>query len=80
MSETIERTETPRFRLIELEDGRQWLTDGHVGVNPESAVSMLALLSELAECECSASISEGMLWLEDCTSYNLVEIVRKAGA
>jgi hypothetical protein len=80
MSGTTERTEAPRFRLVELDDGRQWLTDGHVGMSPESAVRMLGILSELAECECSASISKGMLWMEDCTSYNLDEIVRKARA
>lgn len=68
----------PRFRLVELEDGRQWLTDGHVGVGAEEAVRMLGVLSELAECDCSATLSKGMLWLEDDTSYNLAEIVRKA--
>jgi hypothetical protein len=70
----------PDFRIVKLDDGRQWLTDLHVGVDCEAAIKMFALVSELASCECDASIRRGVLVLEDGTVHDLGALVNQARA
>lgn len=41
------------------------------------APEMLAILRQIAACNCSASIANGMLVLEDGTSYDLNKIIKE---
>lgn len=64
--------------VTQLDDGRDWLTDGHIGLSCDIAFKMLGVLKELSDCNCSASISNGFLELEDGTCYDLRQIIREA--
>lgn len=66
------------MNIVKLDDGREWLTDGHTGIACESAVKLLGILKELSDCNCSASIANGVLVLEDGTAYDLKHILKEA--
>ena len=46
------------FKVIKLDDGKDWLTDGHVGMSCEAAFKLLGILHELSACNCNASITD----------------------
>ena len=64
--------------VVRLDDGREWLTDGHTGIACETALNILGILQEIAACNCSASIANGMVVLEDGTTYDLNQIIKEA--
>ncbi len=66
------------FKVFKLDDGRDWLTDGHVGISCEAAFKLAGILRELSDCNCSASISDGVLQLEDGTNFNLKQLLKDA--
>jgi len=66
------------MRLVTLDDGRLWLTDGITGIECESAIKFMGILKELSDCNCNASLNDGLLWLEDGTNYDLKELLKKA--
>ena len=59
-----------RHSTCKLEDGREWLTDGISGIECHAAIKLLGIFKELSACNCTATIIEGMLVLEDGTSYD----------
>ncbi len=70
-----------KTRVVQLDDGREWLTDGHAGIACETALNILnilGILQEIAACNCSASIANGILVLEDGTTYDLNRIIQEA--
>jgi hypothetical protein len=66
------------FNIIKLDDGREWLTDGHTGIACDSAIRLLGIMQEIAACNCEASIVNGVLWLEDGTTYDVQKLVEEA--
>lgn len=57
---------------------RRVLSDGHITLDCQAAFKMLGILKELAACNCSATISNGILVLEDGTNYDLETLLKEA--
>jgi hypothetical protein len=66
------------FNVIKLDDGRDWLTDGHVGIGCDATFRVLGIMHEIAACNCNASISNGVLQLEDGTIFDLKQLLKDA--
>ncbi len=65
-------------KLFQLDDGRDWLSNGHTGIECESAIKMLGILQEIAVCNCNATIKNGGLFLEDGSFYDLKGLIEQA--
>lgn len=67
-----------KHKIIELEDGTEWVTDGrNEGFSIEGALDAKDLINQLKNCNCSLSINNGLLTLEDGTVVDLKAIARK---
>ena len=69
--------ETKVFSLIE-NNGKQFLTNGYNKADCATLMKIVGILTELSECKCEAEISAGILWLEDGSHYNILELLAKA--
>jgi len=67
------------FNLIE-KDGKQVLTNGHVSADCQTLMKIIGILKELSVCNCKAEISEGVIWLEDGSYYNIKQLVEDKNA
>jgi hypothetical protein len=57
---------------------RRVISDGHTTIDCNSAFKIMGILKELAACNCEATISNGILILEDGTSFDLEKLVNDA--
>ena len=57
---------------------RRVISDGHTTIDCNSAFKIMGILKELAACNCEATISNGILILEDGTSFDLEKLVKDA--
>lgn len=65
------------WKLKKLKDGRQWVTDGIVGFDPTMALKLVAILKEISCVKGIMSVDDGVLWIEDGTSYDLEQVLNK---
>jgi hypothetical protein len=65
-------------KFFQLDDGRDWLSNGHTSIECKSAIKILGILQEIAVCNCNATINNGILILEDGSFYDLKGIIIQA--
>ena len=64
------------FSLVE-KNGKQFLSNGNISADCATLINIVGILNELSECKCEAEISAGILWLEDGSTYNILELLAK---
>lgn len=65
------------YRLVRSVDGTQSLNDGRKSVPCSVAMAIVGVARELESCNCKAEIRDGILVLEDDTSYDLRSLLQK---
>jgi hypothetical protein len=64
------------FSIIE-KNGKQFLSNGNTSADCATLIKIVDILNELSEFKCEAEFSAGILWLEDGSNYNILELLAK---
>ena len=71
-----EMTPLRDFKIITLDDGRKWVTDGIVGYDPHIACKLIGMLKEISCIKGTMTVEGGILWTEDGMSYDLEQSLK----
>jgi hypothetical protein len=64
------------FSIIE-KNGKQFLSNDNTSADCATLFKIVDILNELSEFKCEAEFSAGILWLEDGSTYNILELLAK---
>ena len=56
---------------------KRFLTDGHTSIECQKVFKIIGILKELSVCKCNAEITDGVIWLEDGSHYNIKQLVEE---